>query len=134
MLYRVCECITDLCVYIAIKPKAKYMYRFHLAAILLSYSAQKKKKHYLIKGTGHGQTNMNLRERRFFTRAFWKDRGLTLLLRVGTLWRCGDGVFLEVAPLGSDAILTTLHPFLENVPQTVNHFEISYLGAPFLWF
>jgi hypothetical protein len=59
--------------------------------------------------------------------------GLTLLLRVGTLWRCGDGLFFEVPPLASDALLTTLHPLLENVLQTVHHFEISCLGAPFSW-
>jgi hypothetical protein len=53
------------------------------------------------------------------TRAVWKVRGLTLLLRVGTSWRCGDGLFFEVPPLASDALLTTLHPFLENVLQTV---------------
>jgi hypothetical protein len=35
--------------------------------------------------------------------------------------------------LASDALLTTLHPLLENVMQTVDHFEISFLGAPFLW-
>jgi hypothetical protein len=34
--------------------------------------------------------------------------------------------------LESDALLTTLHPFLENVLQTVDHFEISCFGAPFL--
>jgi hypothetical protein len=49
------------------------------------------------------------------------------------MWRCGDGLFLEVSPLASDALLTTLHPFLENVLQTVDHFEISCLGAPFSW-
>jgi hypothetical protein len=27
-----------------------------------------------------------------YTRAVWEVRGLTLLLRVGTLWRCGDGL------------------------------------------
>jgi hypothetical protein len=27
-----------------------------------------------------------------YKRAVWKVRGLTLLLRVGTLWRCGDGL------------------------------------------
>jgi hypothetical protein len=32
--------------------------------------------------------------------------------------------------MASDALLTTLHPFLENVLQTVDHFEISCLGAP----
>jgi hypothetical protein len=44
------------------------------------------------------------------------------------LWRCGDGLFFEVPPLASNAILTTLHPLLENVLQTVDHFEISFLG------
>jgi hypothetical protein len=47
--------------------------------------------------------------------------------------RCGDGLFFKVPPLASDALLTTLHPLLENVLQTVDHFEISCLGAPFLW-
>jgi hypothetical protein len=49
------------------------------------------------------------------------------------LWRCGDGLFLEVPPLASDALLTTLHPLLENVLQTVDHSEIYCLGAPFSW-
>jgi hypothetical protein len=59
---------------------------------------------------------------------------------VGTWWRCGDGLLFEVPPLASDALLTTLRPFLENVLQTVCHklqedsgtggFD---LGAPFLW-
>jgi hypothetical protein len=35
--------------------------------------------------------------------------------------------------LANDALLTTLHPLLENVLQTVDHFEISCLGAPFSW-
>jgi hypothetical protein len=65
------------------------------------------------------------------TRAVYKVRRLNLLLRVGTLWRCGDGVFFEVPPLASDALLTTLHPRLESALQTVDHFEISCLGAPF---
>jgi hypothetical protein len=68
-----------------------------------------------------------------YTRAVCKFRGRTLLLRVGTLWRCGNGLFFEVPPLVSDALLTTLHPLLENVLQIVNHFEISCLGAPFSW-
>jgi hypothetical protein len=33
--------------------------------------------------------------------------------------RCGDGLFFEVHPLASDALLTTLRPFLENLLQTV---------------
>jgi hypothetical protein len=53
------------------------------------------------------------------TKAVLKVRGFTLLLRVGTLYRCGDGLFFEVPPLVSDALLTTLHPLLENVLQTV---------------
>jgi hypothetical protein len=52
-------------------------------------------------------------------RAVWKFRGLLLLLRVGTLWRCGSSLFFEVPPLASDVLLTTLHPLLENVLQTV---------------
>jgi hypothetical protein len=67
------------------------------------------------------------------TRTVCKVRGHTLLLRVGTLWRCVDGLFFEVPPLVSDALLTMLHPLLENVLQTVDHFVISYLGAPFSW-
>jgi hypothetical protein len=35
------------------------------------------------------------------------------------LWRCGDGLFFEVPPLESDALLKKLHPLLENVLQTV---------------
>jgi hypothetical protein len=49
------------------------------------------------------------------------------------LWRCGDGLFFEVPPLASDALLTTLHPLLENVLLTVEHFEISCRGSPFSW-
>jgi hypothetical protein len=67
------------------------------------------------------------------TSAVCKVRGLNLLLRGRTSWSCGDGLFFEVPPLESDAPLTTLHPLLENVLQTVDHFEISSLGAPFLW-
>jgi hypothetical protein len=36
-------------------------------------------------------------------------------------------------PLVSDTLLTTLHPLLENVLQTVDHFEISCVRAPFSW-
>jgi hypothetical protein len=35
--------------------------------------------------------------------------------------------------LASDALFTTLHPLLENVLQTVDHFEISCIGAPVSW-
>jgi hypothetical protein len=67
-----------------------------------------------------------------YTRAVWKVRGLTLLLRIGTMWRCGDGLFFEVPPpLASDVLLTTLHTLLENGLQPVDHLDISYLGAPF---
>jgi hypothetical protein len=35
--------------------------------------------------------------------------------------------------LASCALLTMLHPLLENMLQTIDHFEISCLGAPFSW-
>jgi hypothetical protein len=65
--------------------------------------------------------------------AVCKIRGLTLLAPVGTLWRRYDGLFFDVSPLARGALLTTLHPLLENVLQTVDHFEISCHGAPFSW-
>jgi hypothetical protein len=68
-----------------------------------------------------------------YTRRVCKVRGLTLLLLVGTLWMRGDAPSFEVPPLVSDAFLTTLHPLLENMLKTVDQFEISCLGAPFLW-
>jgi hypothetical protein len=34
--------------------------------------------------------------------------------------------------LASDALLAMLHPLLD-VLKTIDHFEISYLGAPFSW-
>jgi hypothetical protein len=36
------------------------------------------------------------------------------------LWRFGDGLFFEVPPVASDALLTTLHPLLKNVLETVH--------------
>jgi hypothetical protein len=48
-----------------------------------------------------------------------KSSWTPLLLRVGTLWRCGDGLFFEVHLLASDALLTALHPLFEKVLQTV---------------
>jgi hypothetical protein len=65
-----------------------------------------------------------------YTRTVCKVRCFTLLLRVGNFWRCDDGLFFEVPPLASDALLTTLHSLLENVLQTVDRFEIYCLGAP----
>jgi hypothetical protein len=35
--------------------------------------------------------------------------------------------------LASDALLAPLHLLIENVPQTVDHFEIPCLGAPSLF-
>jgi hypothetical protein len=64
-------------------------------------------------------------------KVIWKVRGLNLL-RIGTLWTCSDDLFFEVPPLASDALLTTLHPLLENVLQTVDFLEISCLGAPLM--
>jgi hypothetical protein len=49
---------------------------------------------------------------------------------------CGGAVAVAVSfskYLPWQAFLTTLHPLLENVKQTVDHFEISYIGAPFPW-
>jgi hypothetical protein len=62
-----------------------------------------------------------------------KFRGIILLFRVGTLWKCSDGLFFKAPPLASDALLTTLHPLLENVLLTFHLLEISCLGAPFSW-
>jgi hypothetical protein len=73
------------------------------------------------------------REFHFWSCCYLWTRGLTLLRRVGTLFRCGDGLFFEVPPLASGALLTTLHPLLENVLQTVDHFEIYCVGDPFSW-
>jgi len=66
-------------------------------------------------------------------RAVWKVHRLTLLLQVRTLWGCSDGLFFEVPPLASNALLTTLHPLLKNVLQTVDHFQIFCRVAPFSW-
>jgi hypothetical protein len=49
---------------------------------------------------------------------------------------CGGTVavsFSKAPPLASDTLRTTFYPLLENVLQTVDHFEISCLGAPFLF-
>jgi hypothetical protein len=51
------------------------------------------------------------------TRAVCKVHGLTLLLQVRTLWRCGDDIFFKVPPLASDTFLMMLHPLLRNVLQ-----------------
>jgi hypothetical protein len=56
---------------------------------------------------------------------FEKFVDLTLLLRVGTLWRCGDCLFFELPSLASDALLTTLYPLFQEDSTTG--------GAPFSW-
>jgi hypothetical protein len=38
------------------------------------------------------------------TRTVWKVRSLTLVLRVGILWRCGDGLFSEVPSLARSGL------------------------------
>jgi hypothetical protein len=53
-----------------------------------------------------------------YMRAVCKVRGL--IIPSGNFVRCGDGLFFEVLPLASDALLTTLHPLLENVQQPRN--------------
>jgi hypothetical protein len=65
-------------------------------------------------------------------KAFYKVHELTLLLWVGTLWRCSAGLFFKVPPLASVALLTMVQ-LLENVLQATDHFEISCLRAPFSW-
>jgi hypothetical protein len=66
-----------------------------------------------------------------YTRAVWQVRRLSLLLRVGTSWRCGDGLFFEVPPLASDALLTTLHLLLGYVLQTVSISKFLASELPF---
>jgi hypothetical protein len=44
-----------------------------------------------------------------YTKAVCRIREFTLLLRVTTSWRCGDGLFFEVPPLASDAIKRSIH-------------------------
>jgi hypothetical protein len=65
------------------------------------------------------------------TRAIGKVRGLNY----SESELCGGAVTvsIEVPPLASDVLLTTLRLLLENVLQTVGHFEISCLGVPFSW-
>jgi hypothetical protein len=48
-----------------------------------------------------------------------KSSWIHLITPSRNLWRCGDAPFFEVSPLVSDALLTTLHPLLENVLQTI---------------
>jgi hypothetical protein len=57
-----------------------YRYRLHLLLETLPKPAFK------LNTDGRVMTTLNSN-----TRAIWKVRGLTSLLRVGTLWRCGDG-------------------------------------------
>jgi hypothetical protein len=93
-------------------------------------------KHVFIINLLYASCNPNLRRfkaQETNTRTVCKIRGLTLLPRVGTLWRCGNGLFFELPPLASDVLLTTFSPLPENVLQTVDHFEIFCLGAPFSW-
>jgi hypothetical protein len=83
-----------------------------------------------IDGRGHFQWEGEPNQREPFAK--FVDSSY-LLLRVGTLWRCGDSLFFEVRLLASDALLTTLHPLVDNVLQTVDRFDFSCLGAPFSW-
>jgi hypothetical protein len=48
------------------------------------------------------------------------------------LWRCVDGLFFEVPPLASDALLIKLHPLLENVLKTATSFRRIEEQAAFL--
>jgi hypothetical protein len=40
--------------------------------------------------------------------------------------------FFKVPPLASDALLTVVHPLLENVLQTVDYFEILSQSSLFM--
>jgi hypothetical protein len=44
---------------------------------------------------------------------------------------CGDRLFFEVPPLASDALLTMVHPLLENMLQTVITLKFLALELPF---
>jgi hypothetical protein len=79
------------------------------------------------------ESKLNLLTGWICTWAICKVRGLTLLLWVRTLWRCGDGLFLEVSPLVSNSHLMMLHSLLKNMLQTIDHLGIFGLGAPFSW-
>jgi hypothetical protein len=49
---------------------------------------------------------------------------------------CGGAVmvsFLKYLPWQAKHFFTMLHPLLKNGLQTIDHFEISCLGAPFSW-
>jgi hypothetical protein len=76
-------------------------------------------------------TNSKTKSSQEYMRAICKVHGLTLLLEVGTSWRCSDGLVFKVPPLASNALLRILHPRLVNMLQTVDHFETSRLRAPF---
>jgi hypothetical protein len=84
-----------------------------------------------VKEVNELEINSKNKNNQRLTKAVCKFSGLTLLLQVRTLWRCGDGLFFEVPPLASDALLTMLHPLFKNMLQIIDHFEISCLGAHF---
>jgi uncharacterized membrane protein len=60
-----------------------------------------------------------------YTKAACRVHGITLLPRVGTLWSAVTVSFSKYLPWQAMHFLTTPHPLLENVLQTVDHFEIS---------
>jgi len=50
-----------------------------------------------------------------------------LIILSWNLWRCSDGLFSEIPPLASNALLTTLHPLLKNVNRVIMlHSKPSY--------
>jgi hypothetical protein len=81
---------------------------------------------FLLKSTTMTSWNRSLLWKSLYTRDVWKVCGLALLLRVGTLWRCGDGLFFEVPPLASDALLTTLQTVCRKLQG-----DSGTGGAPF---
>jgi hypothetical protein len=46
------------------------------------------------------------------------------------LWRRGDGLFYEIPPLASDALLTTVHPLLESFGMIVEQAVFESTAPP----
>jgi hypothetical protein len=66
-------------------------------------------------------------------RTVCKVRELTLSLRVGTLWRCGDFFFSKYLTRQAMHFLQRSTHFSKTCCRPLHHFEISGLGAHFSW-
>jgi hypothetical protein len=58
-------------------------------------------------------------------RTVYKVRGLTLLLRVGTMWRCGDRLFFEADDLMGTAIIPIRTSAIRSRARTVRFLAFS---------